>query len=170
MTQPGGAACEQCGCGLDDLHQPGCGAEECPTCGKILIGCCCQDLSPLDGEKVVVALYRQFTDLASALKATGEEGWSAAGGSSYLQHAVMRYIFDNVPDSARTEIARVFHLRFPGLVPQLQDDEGRGYYSAEQLAQALDVPLQEINERIEAMVEAGRDLATGVGRKLRKVH
>lgn len=82
----------------------------------------------------------------------------------------MRFIFEHVPDEAREEIVRVFHMRFPGLVPQLQDDEGRGYYTAEQLAEALGIPLGEVNERIEAMIAAGDGIVNGRGRKLRKVH
>lgn len=170
MVQPGSGSCGQCGCPPGEVHQPGCAGEECPSCGKMLIGCCCELLSPYDGETIILALYRQFSNLENALQAAGEEGCSSAGKSSYLQHAVMRYIFENVPEEARTEIAKVFHLRFPGLVPQLQDEEGRGYYTAEQLAEALDVPLSEINERIEAMLTAGRTISTGDGRKLRKVH
>lgn len=170
MIQPAMEMCGQCGCLRGELHHPGCAEEECPRCGKVLIGCCCECLSPHDGEKIILAVYRQFSNLETALQAAGEEGCSAGGGSSYLQHAVMRFIFENVPDDARTEIARAFHLRFPGLVPQLQDDEGRGYFTAEQLAEALDIPLEEINERIEAMITAGRTLATGEGRKLRKIH
>lgn len=90
--------------------------------------------------------------------------------TSYLQHALMRYIFDTVPEEARTEIVKVFHMRFPGLVPQLQDEEGKGYYTAEQLAKALDIPLYEVNERIEAMIAAGETISLGNGKKLRKVH
>jgi len=170
MVQAARDSCGQCGSQRESEHQPGCAGEECPVCGKMLIGCCCDSLSPYDTEKIILALYRQFNDLESALQAAGEEGCAGAEKSSYLQHAVMRYIFEHVPEEARTEIARVFHLRFPGLVPQLQDEEGRGYYTAEQLAEALDIPLAEINERIEAMLTADRTISTGDGRKLRKVH
>ena len=170
MVQAGRDSCGQCGCRREEEHKAGCDGEECPVCGKMLIGCCCDALSPHDAEKIILALYRQFNNLESALQAAGEDGCSSTSKSSYLQHAVMRYIFEHVPEEARTELARVFHLRFPGLVPQLQDEEGRGYYTAEQLAEALDIPLAEINERIEAMVTAGRTISTGDGRKLRKVH
>ena len=162
--------CEQCGVRRESEHQPGCAGEECPACGNMLIGCCCDCLSPHDTEKIILALYRQFQDLESALHAAGENGCPGAMQSSYLQHAVMRYIFDHAPEEARNEIARVFHLRFPGLVPHLQDEDGRGYYTAEQLAEALDIPLAEINERIEAMLTADRAILTSDGRKLRKVH
>lgn len=170
MSQPGKDVCGQCGCGYEHTHLPGCAGEECPACGKVLIGCCCESLSPYDAEKIIQGLYSQFTDLESALHSAGEEACPAGGKSSYLQHAVMRYIFANVPDTARTEIARVFHLRFPGLIPHLQDEEGRGYYTAEQLSEALDIPLQEVNERIDAMATAGRSIHMGEGKKLRKIH
>jgi hypothetical protein len=170
MIQIGKDICGQCGCRQDHLHVPGCAGEECPECGKALIGCCCQCLSPYDGENIILGLFGQFRDLESALQAAGDEGCPSGGTSSYLQHAVMRYIFENVPDTARTEIARAFHLRFPGLVPYLQDDEGRGYYTAQQLSEALDIPLHEVNERIDAMASAGRTIPMGEGKKLRKVH
>lgn len=170
MGQADRQTCRQCDCLLHEMHQPGCTEEECPTCGKMLVGCCCESLSPYDGEKIILGLYRQFKDLESALQAAGEEMCASPAKSSYLQHAVMRYIFEHVPEDARSEIARAFHLRFPGLVPQLQDEDGRGYYTAEQLAEALQIPLSEINERIEAMITAGLSVSTGQGRKLRKVH
>lgn len=81
----------------------------------------------------------------------------------------MKYIFHNVPENAK-EIEEAFHLRFPGLVPLLQDEEGRGYYTAEQLAEALGIPLQEVNERIDAMVSSGQRIETSDGHHLRKVH
>lgn len=170
LPQSGRETCGQCGCRREETHLPGCAGEECPACGKVLIGCCCECLSPYDGEEIIQGLYGQFDDLPTALQAAGEEGCSAGGKSSYLQHAVMRFVFENVPDTARTEIARAFHLRFPGLVPQLLDEEGRGYYTAEQLSKALDIPLQEINERIDAMITAGRSIRMGEGKQLRKIH
>lgn len=170
MTQTGVEHCIECDCELDNLHLPGCSNEECPTCGKSLIGCCCESLSPYDGEKIIQGVYTQFSDLETAIKAAGEEGCRESVGSSYLQHAVMRYIFENVPDTARTEIARAFHLRFPGLIPTMQDEDGRGYYTAEQLSKALDIPLSEVNERIDAMVTASRSIQMGQGKKMRKIH
>lgn len=170
MVQAGNETCGQCGCPQEQTHLPGCAGEECPACGKLLIGCCCQRLSPYDGEKIIQGLYHQFRDLHSALQVAGEGNCPSGGKSSYLQHAVMRYIFEHVPDTARTEIARAFHLRFPGLVPHVQDEEGRGYYTAEQLSKALDIPLQEVNERIDAMATVGRSIEMGEGKKLRKIH
>ncbi len=170
MVQPGKDACDYCGCPVGHTHMPGCVSEECPNCGKVLIGCCCEILSPYDGEKIIQALYGQFRDLEAALQAGGEEGCSPGSKSSYLQHAVMRYIFEHVPDTARIELAKAFHLRFPGLVPHLQDEDGRGYYTAEQLSEALDIPVQEVNERIDAMTTAGKSIQMGEGKTLRKIH
>lgn len=170
MIQAGGEKCSECGCNCEQLHIPGCAGEECPQCRKALIGCCCECLSPYDGEKIIQGIYRQFASLESALQAVGEEHCQAIPNSSYLQHAAMRYIFDNVPETAKTEISRAFHLRFPGLVPRMQDEEGRGYYTAEQLSEALDIPLSEVNERIDAMVTAGKGIAVAHGKKMRKIH
>ncbi len=170
MIQAGAEKCSECACDLDQLHVAGCAGEECPQCAKALIGCCCECLSPYDGEKVIQGIYRQFASLESALQAAGEERCQSAVNSSYLQHAAMRYIFDNVPDTAKTEIARAFHLRFSGLVPRMQDDEGRGYYTAEQLSEALDIPLNEVNERIDAMMSASNGIAVAQGKKMRKIH
>lgn len=161
--------CSVCNCRVGEPHVEGCEAEECPVCQKVLIGCCCEALSRYDGERIIASLYKRFSDLESALQVVGGES-CGVGSASYMTHAVMRYIFEHVPEEARAEITRVFRLRFPGLIPQLQDDDGRGYYTAEQLAEALDVPVQEVNERIEAMIAAGDGVATSSGRKLRKVH
>ena len=49
-----------------------------------------------------------------------------------------------------------FASSHPGLVPLLRDGEGRGYYTAEQLSQALAIPVAEVHERVGAMVEAGQ--------------
>ena len=171
LVQAGEQSCAHCGTSPGRFHLGGCSAEECPQCAKALIGCCCECLSPHDGELIINGLYFQFSDLESALQAAGEEESCPAGGtSSYLQHAVMKYIFDNVPETAKTEITRAFHLRFPGLVPALKDEDGRGYYTAEQLSRALDMPIEEVNERINAMLTTGRTILPGEGRKLQKIH
>ena len=170
LQQAGKERCGVCGCLVGEAHVAGCEAEECPVCAQVIIGCSCAGLSPHEGERIIGALYRRFQDIESALHVAGEGRGDSDGGASYMQHAVMRYIFEHVTDEAREEIVRVFHLRFPGLVPQLQDDDGRGYYTAEQLAEALDISVGEVNERIEAMISAGDGVATGRGRKLRKVH
>ncbi len=170
MIQAGRQYCNECGCPHEIEHMAGCTGEECPQCGKALIGCCCESLSPFDGEKIIQGIYSQFTGLENAMQAAGDEACRTGGSSSYLQHAAMKFIFDNVPDTARTEISKAFHLRFPGLVPVLQDDEGRGYYTAEQLSNALDIPVKEVNERIEAMLTAGKDIHLGKGKKLRNIH
>lgn len=170
LLQVGEERCSVCGCSVRSFHAAGCSAEECPECGKALVGCCCEVLSPYDAEKIIQGLFSQFEDLEAALEAAGDERCPGAAGSSYLQHAVMKYIFNNVPESARREIARAFHSRFPNLTPHIQDEDGRGYFTAEQLADALDIPLQEVNERIDAMVASGQVIQTPDGKLLRKVH
>ena len=161
------AVCRSCGAGKGRLHRPGCPDEECPGCAKAIIGCRCESLSPYEAEKIIHGLYAQFDNLEGALSSAGEKGLK---GSSYLQHAAIRYIFNHIPESARKEIEEAFHLRFPELVPLLQDEEGQGYYTAEQLAEVLNIPLAEVNERIEAMIIAGQPIRTPEGKVLRKVH
>lgn len=170
MAQQGGRRCSDCRVRTGNLHRPGCAGEECPQCGKAVVGCCCDALSSYDAEKIIMGLYGQFESLESALQAAGEEGCPTGGNSSYLQHAIMKYIFNSVPESARKELEEAFHLRFPGLVPLLQDEEGRGYYTAEQLAEALGIPLDEVHERIDAMVTSGQVIESSEGRRMRKVH
>ncbi len=170
LVQAGAETCAHCHSPRGTPHIAGCVAEECPQCGKPLIGCCCQCLSARDETKIIQGLYAQFEDLEGALQAIGKESCPAGSTPSYLQHAVMQFIFHNVPQSARMEITRAFHLRFPALVPALQDEEGRAYYTAEQLSQALDIPLSEVNERIDAMVDAGQSIMVKDGATLRKVH
>ncbi len=159
--------CRSCGVRTKQLHRPGCPDEECPACTKAIIGCSCEPLSPHDAERIIQGLYAQFNSLEGALAAAGKKGF---GGSSYLQHAAIRYIFNHIPEEARKEIEEAFHLRFPKLVPLLVDEEGQGYYSAEQLAEVLNIPLAEVNERIDAMLTAGQPIKTPEGKELRKVH
>lgn len=170
LIQAGARRCETCRVRSEKLHVPGCAMEECPICGKALIGCNCGALSPWDAEKIIQGVYDRIENLEKALGAADESNCKKNNPPSYLQHAVMKYIFDNVPDTARKEIEEAFHIRFPGLVPQLQDEEGRGYYTAEQLAEALGIPLQEVHERVDAMLTAGQKVETSEGRHLRKVH
>lgn len=162
--------CPSCQAKRESLHLPGCSGEECPECGRSLIGCCCDILSPYDAEQVIQGLYGQVESLEMALSIASQKGCPLTCNSSYLQHAVMKYIFNNVPEDARQEISEAFHVRFPGLVPLLQDENGRGYYTAEQLAEALDIPLHEVHERIDAMVSSGQVIKTSQGKPLRKVH
>jgi hypothetical protein len=170
LIQAGVRRCETCRVRPGKLHVPGCAMEECPLCGRALIGCDCSILSPWDAEKVIQGLYDQIENLETALGSADGGGPGKGVAPSYLQHAVMKYIFNNVPDTARKEIEEAFHIRFPGLVPQLQDEYGRGYYTAEQLADALGIPLQEVHERIDAMLTSGQKVETSEGRHLRKVH
>ena len=170
LLQPGARHCESCGCAGQELHAAGCSAEECPACGKALIGCCCESLSPYDAEKIIQGLFRQFESLEAALEASGDETCTGGTGSSYLQHAVMKYLFAHMPLSARQEITEIFHSLFPDLTPHLQDEEGRGYFTAEQLSHALGIPLSEVQERIDAMVASGQVIQTPDGKLVRKVH
>jgi hypothetical protein len=52
----------------------------------------------------------------------------------------------------------------------LQDETGYGYYTAEQLSLALQIPLAEVHEKIEAMVAAGQGVRFGDGIRLQKVN
>lgn len=170
LVQAGGGACTSCGCRLHELHSAGCSAEECPCCGKALVGCCCEVLSPYDAEIIIQGLFSQFENPEAALAAAGDENCTDGNGSSYLQHAVMKYLFAHMPESAKQEITETFHSLFPNLIPHLQGDDGRGYFTAEQLAAALGIPLQEVHERIDAMVASGQVIQTPEGKLVRKVH
>ncbi|HBG18225.1 MAG TPA: hypothetical protein DDY32_02840, partial [Desulfobulbaceae bacterium] len=72
--------------------------------------------------------------------------------------------------AARAGLNRLFQENHPGLVPQLQDETGFGYYTAEQLSVALHIPLAEVNEKIEAMVAAGQGIRFGDGIRLHQVN
>lgn len=170
LIQPGVEACVNCGCSKGEQHVDGCSQEECPACRCVLIGCSCDCLSLHESARIIHALYLQFMDLDSALLAVAVDEKRETEKTSYLLHAAMQYIFNNVPDTIRAEITQAFQLRFPGLVPALQDEDGQGYYTAEQLSAALDIPLAEVHERIDAMVAAGQGIKFGDGVKLRKVH
>ena len=165
--------CPLCGCQRGACHAFGCGNEECPQCHAILIGCLCDHLSALDSARIIQALASQFHSLDEAVAiigATGNGSEQAAVNFSYLHHAAIQFIFFQLPQEARAEIGRVFQIRFPALTPIAIDDAGHGYFTAEQLSQALDMPLAEVHERIEAMIAAGQGLRFADIKKLHRVH
>jgi len=165
--------CSLCGCQRGALHAFGCSNEECPACRQMLIGCGCDRLSALDSARIIQGLASQFQSLDQALAVAGVSEQSPAGTAdnfSYLHHAAIQFIFFQLPQEARTEIGRVFQIRFPSLTPIAVDEAGHGYFSAEQLSQALGMPLAEVRERIEAMIAAGRGLRFADIKNLHKVH
>ena len=165
--------CLVCGCERGVFHAFGCNNEECPQCHTMLIGCVCDRLSALDSAQIIQALAHQFATLDEALAiidvASNGPG-AAAANFSYLHHAAIQFIFFQLPQEARAEIGRVFQIRFPSLTPVAVDNAGRGYFTAEQLSKALDMPLAEVRERIEAMIAAGQGLRFTDIKNLHKVH
>ena len=127
-------------------------------------------MPPQDAARIVQSLYHQFTSMETALHIVTDRAADDTSNFSYLHHAAMQYLFTHLPDSVQAEISRVFQIRFPGLVPIVQDASGHGYYTAEQLSKALDMPLAEVRERIEAMIAAGQGLRFADISKLRKIH
>jgi len=165
--------CPLCGCQRGAFHAFGCSNEECPECHQMLVGCGCDRLSALDSARIIQGLASQFQSLDQALAVAGVSGQSSnttVENFSYLHHAAIQFIFFQLPPEARTEIGRVFQLRFPSLTPIAVDDAGHGYFSAEQLSEALGMPLVEVRERIEAMIAAGRGLRFADMKNLHKVH
>jgi hypothetical protein len=165
-----GSECPGCRRPAGEAHSFGCQYEECPQCRRTLIGCNCNCLSPYDSARVIKALHDQFGRLADAVEVVtaGEKGDGRE--ESYLIHAAMQYLYENIPDAARDGLHRLFQESHPGLVPQLQDESGYGYYTAEQLSVALRIPLDEVHEKIEAMVAAGQGIRFGDGIRLQKVN
>ena len=151
-------------------HGLGCRHEECPNCHRILIGCNCSCLSPYDSASLIKALHGQFASLADAVEVVSAAEAGRGGEESYLVHAAMQYLYENIPETARIGLIRLFQQNHPGLIPQLQDDEGYGYYTAEQLSVALRIPLEEVNEKIEAMIAAGLGIRFGDGIRLHRVN
>lgn len=170
--------CSLCGCQSGVFHAFGCSNEECPACHTMLIGCLCDCLSALDSARIIQALTRQFKSFDEALAIIGATGDDpnranpdrATANFSYLHHAAIQFIFFQLPEEARAEVGRVFQIRFPSLTPVAVDDAGRGYFTAEQLSAALDMPLAEVRERIEAMIAAGQGLRFTDIKNLHKVH
>lgn len=162
--------CPGCGRPSGESHSFGCRFEQCPKCHRILIGCNCNCLSPYDSASLIKALHGQFDSLADAVEVVTAAEAGQGGEESYLVHAAMQYLYEHIPDAARAGLVRLFQENHPGLVPQLQDDTGFGYYTAEQLSVALRIPLAEVNERIEAMVAAGQGIRFGDGIRLHQVH
>jgi hypothetical protein len=151
------------------LHGCGCGYEECPGCRQLLIGCHCNSLSPLDSARIIKALHGQFKTLADAVQVVMATN-VRDGEASYLIHAAMQYLYENVTEEARLELTRSFQENYRGLVPLLKDEQGHGYYTAEQLAAALRISLAEVQEKIDAMVAAGQGIRIGDGIRMDKVN
>jgi len=151
------------------LHVCGCGHEECPGCRKIVIGCHCNILSPIDSAMIIKALHGQFKMLDDAVQAVISTDVKD-GAASYLIHAAMQYLYENVAEEARLEVSRSFQENHQGLVPLLKDEQGHGYYTAEQLAVALRIPLAEVREKIDAMVAAGQGIRLGDTIRMDKVN
>jgi hypothetical protein len=82
----------------------------------------------------------------------------------------MQYLYENVAEEARLEVTRSFQENYQGLVPLLKDEQGHGYYTAEQLAAALRIPLAEVQEKIDAMVAAGQGIRLGDTIRMDKVN
>ncbi len=156
LLQSGAEHCSSCNANRGTYHNNGCDSEECPQCHCMVIGCSCDCLSSYESSHIVQSLYRKFASLEDALNDIVNS--TSGQKSSYLDHAAVQYIFENVPEEVRNELIGEFRNRFPLLIPHLEDAEGTPYYTAEQLAQTLNVPLQEVQEKIDAMMEAGRNI------------
>jgi len=162
-------SCPACHRSAGAMHAFGCAHEQCPECGKFLVGCACNCLSVDLSEKMIKALHDQFTCLEDAVQIVAAGGLGHGGEASYLLHAAMQYLYENVAEDVRDELNRDFHTNHPQLIPLLQDEKGLGYYTAEQLSLALQIPLAEVHEKIEAMLAAGQGIRFG-HQLLRKVH
>lgn len=162
--------CPGCGMAAGASHGFGCPHEECPACRKIVIGCQCNCLSPTDSAKIVKALHDQFVRLGDAVRVVTAAGVEPGRECSYLIHAAMQYLYENVGQSIRVELNHDFRKRYPDLVPLLQDETGYCYYTAEQLSAALHIPLAEVHEQIDAMVAVGQGTRFGDGIRLQKIH
>jgi hypothetical protein len=162
--------CPECQRSKGEVHTFGCVHEECPECRKIVIGCHCNCLSPSDAEKIIKALHDQFLTLADAVEVVTTPRAEPGQDASYLIHAAMQYLYENVPSAIREDLNRGFQESHPSLVPMLQDAAGYGYYTAEQLSVALQISLAEVHEKIDAMVAAGQGIRFGNGIRLRKVN
>lgn len=169
-----GERCQECGRSCGEEHAPGCSMEQCPACRRMLIGCSCNSLCPYEAEKIIATLYakiRSMEDALAALESMGEADTDCEkAGNSYLLHATMRYLFDNMPESKRAELESVFYQHHPQLVPQLYDEEGRRYYTADQLAEALNLPLEKVRMQIDAMAASGQGIRFANGIRLKPLH
>lgn len=167
LIQPGTGECDNCRAGRGKPHKYGCESEECPQCHHMIIGCSCDCLSSYDSSHIIQSLYKKFSSLEEALN---DMASSHSEKSSYLDHAAVQFVFENVPKEVRNELVGEFRKKFPLLIPHIQDEEGRPYYTAEQLAKTLNVPLQEVQEKIDAMIEAGREISFFEDPQSGKVH
>jgi hypothetical protein len=168
LIQVGADSCVRCKAHRGENHKYGCDSEECPQCGSMIIGCCCDCLSNYESSCIIQALCRKFSSLEDAL--SDMVGSWEGRKSSYLDHAAVQYIFENVPKDVRSELVDEFRRRFPLLLPHIEDAQGTPYYTAEQLSKTLNVPLREVQEKVDAMVEAGKDIRFLRAPAPKKVH
>ena len=163
-------ACPGCMRQEGETHDFGCADEECPMCRKILVGCHCNCLSPTDSAQIIKRLHDQFMSLTDAIEVVMGLVSGPSPDASYLTHAAMQYLYENMTIEVRADLNRGFQESHPDLVPLLQDEAGYGYYTAEQLSLALQIPLSEVHQKIEAMVTAGQGIRFGDGIRLQKVN
>lgn len=90
-----------------------------------------------------------------ALQAAEFSPEKSKGKVSFLVHAAMQYLFEHIDQKAKEQVGRLMQNSFPILIPSMYDEDGIGYFTPEQLAQAFDVSEQEINSRLEALAAAG---------------
>lgn len=158
LIQAGADSCISCKACRGENHKYGCDSEECPKCRYMIIGCSCDCLSSYESSCIIQALYEKFSSLEEALNDMVGGEAERQQKSSYLDHAAVQYIFENVPKDVRSELVGEFRRRFPLLLPHIEDAQGTPYYTAEQLSQTLNVPLHEVQEKVDAMLEAGKDI------------
>jgi hypothetical protein len=149
--------CSGCGVSRGENHEYGCDSEECPRCQCMIIGCSCDCLSSYESSRIIQALYRKFSSLEDALN--DMVAGKSEPKSCYLDHAAIQYVYENVPKNVRNQLISEFRKKFPLLIPHLKDAQGKPYYTAEQLSKTLNIPLLEVQEKIDAMVEAGREVS-----------
>jgi len=162
--------CPECGRNSGEEHAPGCSLEQCPSCRMMLIGCSCNCLCPYETEKIIASLYCRITSMEDALAALESGAEANLAGNSFLVHATMRFLFDNMPANRRAELETLFLQQHPELVPHLYDDDGHRYYTAEQLAEALNMPIEKVRKQIDAMVAAGRGVRDASGVRVKMLH
>jgi len=71
--------------------------------------------------------------------------------NSILHRAAMLYAYRNAPPELKAKFAEGFHRFFPGLKVAGHDDDGRPYYTAASVAEALGASETELCDMAEGL-------------------
>jgi len=146
-----GDTCPVCNVKRGQEHEYGCMAEECPLCHRPIVDCYCECLQPGDAMSITLAIEKTFTCMDDAYNAGAGAGKRNADTFTPTDKAAMAYVLKNVPPEVQKKFERGFFDLFPELKPSSISEKGERMYSANDIAEALGMDKDVVNEMAHAM-------------------